>query len=135
MTNAQPNTESSNEITVSTANRINNELLQRINDDEWTLYDQILYGGLGYGHFCVPKNLVNIIFTIIFPPLGMCLNYVTDTFPFIDFSGLFNNISKILMCFVLTSLFYVPGLIYGLNHINDTSASSVDTTADTADTD
>ena len=102
-------------LTTNTAN----SRLERIENDEWTLYDQILYGGLGYGHFCVPKNLVRILFTIIFPPIGMCLKYTTDKFPFMDFAGLFANITSILTCFVLTSLFYVPGLIYALNQIHD----------------
>lgn len=96
-----------------------NEQMQRIYDNEWTLYDQILYGGLGYGHFCVPKNLIRILFTIIFPPLGVSLKYTQDVFPYINFGELFRNFDKIITCFVLTSLFYVPGLIYGLNQIQD----------------
>tara|TARA_B100001093_G_scaffold516345_1_gene594908 strand:- start:1056 stop:1409 length:354 start_codon:yes stop_codon:yes gene_type:complete len=96
-----------------------NEQMERILSNEWTLYDQILYGGLGYGHFCVPKNLIRIIFTIIFPPLGVSLKYIQNDFPYIDFGRLLSNFDKIITCFVLTSLFYVPGLIYGLNQLQD----------------
>ena len=46
--------ESFQDTTTSNTNS-GNSRLERIENDEWTLYDQILYGGLGYGHFCVPK--------------------------------------------------------------------------------
>ena len=95
--------------------------MEKILNDDWTLYDQILYGGLGYGHFCVPKNLIRILFTIIFPPLGVCLKYTQDKFPYINFGELLRNFDKIITCFILTSLFYVPGLIYGLNQLQDDS--------------
>lgn len=61
----------------------------------------------------------------------MCLKYTTDKFPFMDFAGLFANITSILTCFVLTSLFYVPGLIYALNQIQDDNTEEDTTTTST----
>lgn len=97
-----------------------NELEKKIDDMEWTLFDRFLYGGLGHGYFCFPTNLVRIIFTVLFPPLGVILKHlkVIEKFPYITMEtlkNLFDNIGDIVYCFVLTSLFYVPGLIYGLS--------------------
>jgi len=97
-----------------------NELEKKIDDMEWTLFDRFMYGGLGHGYFCFPTNLVRIIFTVLFPPLGVILKHlkVVEQFPYITMQtlqNLFDNIGDIVYCFVLTSLFYVPGLIYGLS--------------------
>ena len=97
-----------------------NELEKKIDDMEWTLFDRFMYGGLGHGYFCFPTNLVRIIFTVLFPPLGVILKHlkVVEEFPYITMQTLqtlFDNIGDIVYCFVLTSLFYVPGLIYGLS--------------------
>ena len=32
------------------------KLEKKIDDDEYTLFDKIMYGGLGYGYFCLPSN-------------------------------------------------------------------------------
>ena len=36
-----------------------------------SLYDKFMYGGMGYGLFCVPKELPKYIIMIIFPPLAV----------------------------------------------------------------
>jgi len=102
---------------------------QKINDKEqsilsmdWTLYDRLMYGGLGHGYFCLPTNLIRIIATVLFPPIATILKYLklSTTFPFITMESLvflLKNIDDILYSFVLTALFYIPGLIYGLSNI------------------
>ena len=89
----------------------------------YALFDRILYGGIGYGTIIIPIHFVKIIFTLIFPPLGQVLNiigdYLLDQFPYITWDTLmmlltFENINKIIYTFVLTSMFYIPGLIYTL---------------------
>jgi len=96
----------------------------RIDAHNWTLFDRLMYGGLGYGAFCLPTNFFKIVFTVIFPPLGEVLNVVSDfisnDFPYITWKTLkavMNNLDRIIYSFILTSMFYVPGLIYTLGNI------------------
>lgn len=102
------------------SNRDNLE--RKIDNMEWTLYDRFIYGGLGHGYFCFPTNLIRVIMTVIFPPLGTILSHLhlVNRFPYITWKTLytlFNNIDDILYSFVLTACFYVPGLIYSLAKI------------------
>lgn len=94
----------------------------------WTLYDKVMYGGLGYSAFCLPTNFFKIIIAIIFPPIGeiLCIigDKITSNPPFITwdliktlFTG--ENINKIIYSFILTTLFYIPGLVYTLSNIAD----------------
>ena len=99
-----------------------NELEQKIDEMDWTLFDRLMYGGLGHGYFCLPTNLIRIIATVLFPPIATILKYLklSTEFPFITMESLvflLQNIDDILYSFVLTALFYIPGLIYGLSNI------------------
>lgn len=99
-----------------------NDLEKKIDDMEWTLFDRFLYGGLGHGYFCLPTNLIRIIFTVIFPPIAIIMKHLKlqPHFPYITpytGSNLINNIDDIIYSFVLTALFYIPGLIYGLSSL------------------
>ena len=105
---------------MSAANR--NKLEQKIDEMDWTLFDRLMYGGLGHGYFCLPTNLIRIIATVLFPPIATILKYLklSTEFPFITMESLvflLQNIDDILYSFVLTALFYIPGLIYGLSNI------------------
>ncbi len=95
-----------------------------IGPDQWTLYDKILYGGFGYSAFCLPDNIITIALTIIFPPLGMISALISrhlgNTAPWFTVDAMriiFDNFSKIVYSFILTSLFYLPGLIYVMRFI------------------
>ena len=75
----------------------------RIDANNWTLFDRLMYGGLGYGAFCLPTNFFKIIFTVIFPPLGEILNvvsdFISDEFPYITWKTLkavMNNMERII---------------------------------------
>jgi len=99
-----------------------NDKEQSITSMDWTLYDRLLYGGLGHGYFCLPTNLIRIIATVLFPPIATILKYLklSTEFPYITMESLvflLENIDDILYSFVLTALFYIPGLIYGLSNI------------------
>lgn len=92
----------------------------------WTLFDKIMYGGLGYGSFCLPSDFFKVIFAIIFPPLGEIINIVEDTvsdsFPYFTWDTLvmlcsYNAITHLVYSLVLTTLFYIPGLVYTLTNI------------------
>ena len=93
------------------------DLEKRIDSGDYTLYDKFIYGGLGYGTFCLPTNLFRIIGTVIFPPLGIFMGYIINEFPFINFEKLIYGLDKIIYSFVLTMMFYIPGLIYSLSEI------------------
>jgi hypothetical protein len=95
----------------------------------WTLNDKVLYGGLGYGAFSLPSNFFKIIICVLFPPLAQVINIlgntITTTFPFTtweSFKLLFtpDNFQKLIYSFMLTTFFYIPGLVYVLGNIVDT---------------
>ena len=97
-----------------------------IDEDGWALADKVFYGGLGYGAFCLPTDFFKVIIAIIFPPLGEVINIVedsvSDSFPWITWDSLkklcsFSNLNKIVYSFLLTTLFYIPGLVYTLTNI------------------
>ena len=97
---------------------------QNIDASQWTLFDKIMYGGLGYGAFCLPSDFFKVIVAIIFPPLGEIINIIedtiNDTFPYINWKSIIqlcNNIQNIIYSFLLTTWFYIPGLVYTLTHI------------------
>ncbi len=69
------------------------------------LRDAIFEGGLGYGKVCVPTSLTDFVMMILYPPA-----YIF----FVQRDRGFANIWQILISFVLTSLFYFPGLIHAL---------------------
>lgn len=80
-----------------------------------TLYDKMMHGGMAYGTFCVPKQLTSYIILIIFPPLYVFIDEMNNGFKRID---------RIIICFILTSFFYFPGLLYGLSRLNCGVAAS-----------
>lgn len=110
------------------------ELEKKIDEDEYTLFDKIMYGGLGYGYFCLPSNLLRIIFTVIFPPFGVAMKFVIQKFPYIDFKKLLLEIDELIYVVILTMFFYIPGLIYALSVINcaeEIPESTMDSNSDT----
>ena len=49
---------------------------KKMNRDEWTFTDKLLKEiGLGYGKFCIPDKLPQVVFAVIFPPLSILWNY------------------------------------------------------------
>lgn len=102
------------------------ELEKRIDEDDYTLFDKFLYGGFGYGYFCLPTNLFRVILTVIFPPLGVILKYLEEEFPFFNLKKLALGLNDIIYSILLTMMFYIPGLIYSLSSINCNTASPVE---------
>lgn len=97
----------------------------RIYSDTYDLFDRCLYGGLGHGIIVFPTNIFKIIFTVIFPPIGALINtvehLVLKSFPFITWDIILTllnpaNLNKLIYSYILTSLFYIPGLVYTLSH-------------------
>ena len=109
----------------------------KLNANDWTLFDKVTYGGLGYGAFVLPSNFFIIIITCIFPPLGQIINILGNTIistpPFFTLECLKLmvlpvNIMKIINSVLLTSLFYIPGLVYVLGNIVDDDNYSMSST-------
>ena len=97
-----------------------------IKPEQWTLFDKVMFGGLGWGAYCMPTDFFKVIVAIIFPPLGEVINIVEDTvidsFPWITWDSLkalftHKSIKIIVYSFLLTTFFYVPGLVYTLTNI------------------
>ena len=95
----------------------------KIYSDKYSLFDKCMYGGLGHGIIIFPKHLVKIIFSVIFPPIGVLINIVENSllksYPFITWDviiKIFTNLNRIIYSYILTSLFYIPGLVYTLSH-------------------
>jgi uncharacterized membrane protein YqaE (UPF0057 family) len=93
---------------------------------QWTLFDKVMYGGLGYSAFCLPTDFFKVIVAILFPPLGELINIledtITDTFPYLTWDCIkklctYESLNTIVYSFLLTTLFYIPGLIYTLTNI------------------
>jgi hypothetical protein len=100
-------------------------LENRIYSDTYDLFDKCLYGGLGHGVIVFPTHIFKIIFTVIFPPIGAIINIieklVLNTFPYITWEVIITllnpvHLNKIIYSYILTSLFYIPGLVYTLSH-------------------
>ena len=98
-----------------------------IQKGEYNLLSKILYGGICSGAIVIPSNFVKIIITLIFPPLGTLLEIIwagiINEFPYITWDTIKKifdptNFNNIVYTFVLTSLFYVPGLVYSLALLN-----------------
>jgi len=107
-----------------------------IYNDDYKLYQKILYGGISSGAFVIPTHAIKLLFTLIFPPLGEIIDtvaeYVVSEFPYVTwkmFKALFeyDTLKRILYSFVLTSLFYIPGLIYTLSKF-ETSTPNINGT-------
>ena len=97
----------------------------KIYSDRYDLFDKCLYGGIGHGVIIFPTHIFKIIFTVIFPPIGALLNIVEhvllNSFPYITWDVIKTlldpkNLNKIIYSYILTSLFYIPGLVYTLSH-------------------
>jgi len=97
-----------------------------IDASKWTLFDRVMYGGFGYSSACLPTDFFKVIVAIIFPPLGEVINIVentvSDSFPWITWNSLkelftYKSLNTIVYSLLLTTLFYVPGLVYTLTNI------------------
>ena len=95
-----------------------------IRTGNYNLVSRILYGGICSGAIVIPTNFIKVILTLIFPPLGTLLEVIGEgllnKFPYITWDALIKifdptNFNNIIYTFVLTSLFYVPGLVYTLS--------------------
>jgi uncharacterized membrane protein YqaE (UPF0057 family) len=104
-----------------------NDLEVKIDEDNFTLWDRFLYGGLGYSMIVLPTNLFRIVATVLFPPLGVVMQYIVNDFPYIDFENLILNLDDVIYVLILTTFFYIPGLIYSLSLIKcDYGAAQTD---------
>jgi hypothetical protein len=92
----------------------------------YSLFQQVLYGGVSHGVIIIPTHVFKLLFTLIFPPLGEIISslseFISDTFPWVTWEALkklfeYKTLNRIIYSFLLTSMFYIPGLIYTLSNI------------------
>ena len=79
--------------------------------------NKLMNGGFGLGHVCYPSYLPRLIATMFFPPLGVFLRQRRE--------GKFQP-TEIITSFILTALFYFPGLIHALHGLDCASHSRGD---------
>ena len=70
-----------------------------------TLSSAYINGGFGFGKICLSREFTRLILLLLFPPSYIFLN---------ERETGFKNKGAILMNFILTCLFYFPGLIHAL---------------------
>ena len=44
---------------------IPDHIKKKIDENEYSMIDKLLYGGFGYGKFCIPDELPNVIIAIV----------------------------------------------------------------------
>ena len=71
------------------------------------MYNMFFYGQLIKDDICIPHKLINITITFLLPPLGLYLKQRENKKI---------NIKNLIISFILTGLFYFPGLIYSLHN-------------------
>jgi hypothetical protein len=117
-----------------------------IQNDNYTLFQKILYGGVSHGVIIIPTHFFKILISLLFPPIGEIFNaltsvpeYIADSFPWITWDAIKNllnyeTLNRIIYSFILTSMFYIPGLVFVLanltpntNYTPGTLQCSVDT--------
>ena len=62
-------------------------------------------GGFGFGKLCLDKEFTRLILLFLFPPLYIIVKEREKGFP---------NKSEIILSFIYTSIFYIPGVIHAL---------------------
>lgn len=74
-------------------------------DTNSTLAGSYINGGFGFGKLCLDREFTRLILMFIFPPFYVFLS---------EKDRGFTNKGAIIMNFILTSVFYIPGLIHAL---------------------
>ena len=68
----------------------------------------IKHGGMNQSPICVPSVLGPMIMCFVFPPLFVMAHELFK-------DPVHRNLNNILISFLLTSLFYFPGLLHAMN--------------------
>ena len=117
-----------------------------IQSDNYTLFQKILYGGVSHGVIVIPTHFFKILITLLFPPIGEIFSaltsvpeYIADSFPWITWDAIMNlvkfeTINRIVYTFILTSMFYIPGLVYVLANLTPNTSYTPGTLKCRADT-
>lgn len=69
-------------------------------------------GGMNSSPVCIPSQLRDIVIMVIYPPAYVFINEMYSSKPF--------DIANVIISFVLTCLFYFPGLFHSLNLLRNT---------------
>ena len=80
-------------------------LMEHFNDSSDHFWNSIWSGGVIKDDVCFSSRIVKLIFTVIFPPIGVGID---------EREKGYSNVTRIFTCLILTMLFYFPGLIYAM---------------------
>lgn len=76
-----------------------------VKDNDKSITDALINGGLGYGKLCIPSKIVDLISIIVFPPLYVFV-YQLKTKKY--------DMVQVITNLILTTCFYFPGFIHAL---------------------
>ena len=72
----------------------------------------ILSGGYLEKPICINKSVVDMGLMVIFPPLWVLIKELKT-------KPKKRQFKRVIICFILTGLFYFPGLLYSINIMNN----------------
>ena len=76
-----------------------------VKENNKSITDALIDGGLGYGKICIPSKIVDLISIIVFPPLYVFI-YQLKTKKY--------DMVQVITNLILTTCFYFPGFIHAL---------------------
>ena len=70
--------------------------------------NEAMEGGMNQKPICFPPELGSMIILLVFPPLFVILKEIKSKPPL-------QNVGRIIISFILTSMMYFPGLIHAMS--------------------
>ena len=82
-------------------------------NSEYHLGNVYINGGFGFGKLCLDNNFSRFVLLLVYPPLYI---YVMEK-QYADTNKKTIQYKPIILCFIYTSMFYFPGLLYGMYYM------------------
>ena len=82
-------------------------------NSDYHLGNVYINGGFGFGKLCLDNNFSRFVLLLIYPPLYI---YVMEK-QYADANKKPIKYKPIILCFIYTSMFYFPGLLYGMYYM------------------
>lgn len=82
-------------------------------NSEYHLGNVYINGGFGFGKLCLDNNFSRFVLLLVYPPLYI---YIMEK-KLAESNKKNIEYKPIILCFIYTSMFYFPGLIYGMYYM------------------
>lgn len=82
-------------------------------NSEYHLGNVYINGGFGFGKLCLDNNFSKFVLLLVYPPLYI---YIMEK-KTAETNKKSIQLKPIIMCFIYTSMFYFPGLLYGMYYM------------------